>query len=127
MSPPLRAICIVPFGMEEGKERELTDQDFALLLGEQAAFRFFSHSTPKLSNGSEPVVGTILRNWKDELSELHPIETLLDKNEADGKTVRVKLKSKVTELGVLELWCVASDGRKWKLEFDIRQDKALPV
>ena len=45
---------------------------------------------------------------------------MLDKAEGDGKTIRVKLKSKVTELGVLELWCIAPDGRKWKLEFDIR-------
>jgi len=124
ISPPLRAVCIVPFGLEEGEERDLENQEFALVLGEQATFRFFSHATPKLSNGHEAAMGTIVRNWKQELSELHPIETLLDKAEGDGKTVRVKLKSKVTELGVLELWCVAPDGRKWKLEFDIRQDKA---
>lgn len=126
ITPPLRAVCIVPFGLEEGEERELENQEFALVLGEHATFRFFSHSTPKLSNGQEPTVGTVVRNWKQELSELHPIEALLDKAEGDGKTVRVKLKSKVTELGVLELWCAAPDGRKWKLEFDIRQDKVLP-
>lgn len=122
ISPPLRAVCIVPFGMEEGEERVLENQEFALVLGEQATFRFFSHGTPKLSNGEEPDVGMVVRNWKQELSELHPIETLLDKVEGDGKTVRVTLKSKVTELGVLELWCEAGDGRKWKLEFDTRQD-----
>jgi hypothetical protein len=121
MSPPLRACCIVPFGLEEGEERELGEQEFALILGEQATFRFFSHSTPLLSDGREPIVGTSVRNWKQELTELHPIETVLSKAEGDGKTVRVKLKSKVTELGVLELWCFAPDGRKWKLEFDIRQ------
>lgn len=122
-SPPLRAICIVPFGMEEGEENEMADQEFALVLGEPATFRFFSHATPQLSNGTEPTVGTIERNWSKELTELHPIETMLDKSESDGKTVRVKLKSKVTELGVLELWCVAGEGRKWKLEFDIRNER----
>lgn len=127
ISPPLRAVCIVPFGMEEGEERDLDHQEFALILGEQANFRFFSHATPKLSNGEEASVGTIVRNWKQELSELHPIETILNRAEGDGKTIHVKLKSKVTELGVLELWCVAADGRKWKLEFDIRQDKAAAV
>lgn len=124
VSPALRAVCIVPFGMEEGEERELSNQEFALILGEPATFRFFSHATPKLSNGIEPDMGTIVRNWKQELTELHPIETVLDKSGADGKTARIKLKSKVTELGVLELWCVASDRRKWKLEFDIRVDQA---
>lgn len=123
LSPPLRAICIVPFGMEEGEEKELSDQEFALVLGEQATFRFFSNATHQLTDGSEPTVGTVVRNWKNELTELHPIETQLKKVDGDGKTVRVKLKSKVTELGVLELWCVGSEDRKWKLEFDIRNDK----
>lgn len=122
-NPPLNAVCIVPFGMEEGEEKELSDQEFALVLGEQATFRFFSHATAHLSDGSEPQVGTVVRNWSKELTELHPIETILNKTEADGKTVRVRLKSKVTELGVLELWCIGAEGRKWKLEFDIRSTK----
>lgn len=127
INPPLRAICIVPFGLEEGEERELDQQEFSLILGEQATFRFFSHATPTLSNGTEPAMGTVVRQWKQELTELHSIETLLSKTENDGKTVHVKLKSKVTELGMLELWCMAPDGRKWKLEFDIRQDKTTSL
>lgn len=113
MEPPLKAVCVVPFGMEEGEERELTNQEFALVLGEQALFRFFS-------SGKEASIGSVVRNWRQELTELHPIEAMLDKMEGDGKTIRIKLKSKVTELGVLELWCAAEDGRRWKLEFDVR-------
>lgn len=120
---PLRAVCIVPFGMEEGTEQQLDAKEFSLVLGELAAFRFFSHATPQLSNGVVPEIGTVVKNWRQELTELHPIETVLEKNDTDGKIIRVKLKSKVTELGVLELWCEAHDGRKWKLEFDIRQEK----
>jgi molecular chaperone DnaK (HSP70) len=120
MSAPLKAICVVPFGMEEGSESELSNQEFALVLGEPSTFRFFSRNTRQMTNGDEPVVGSVVKTWKKELTELHPVETLLDKSDLDGKTVCVKLKSKVTELGVLELWCAANDGRKWKLEFDIR-------
>lgn len=122
VSPPLSAICIVPFGMEEGEEKELKEQEFALVLGEQATFRFFSHGTEKLGNGIEPAIGTVVRNWK-ELEELHPIETLLEKGEGEGKTVRVKLKSRITELGFLELWCMGEQDKRWKLEFDIRSKK----
>jgi hypothetical protein len=122
MSPPLKAVCVVPFGMEEGTEQSLQQQEFALVLGEQATFRFFSRSTRALSDGVEPSMGTTVRRWKGELEELHPIETLLSKKDEDGKTVKVKLKSKVTELGVLELWCEAEDGRQWKLEFDLRKE-----
>lgn len=122
MATPLKALCIAPLGMEEGTELELESQEFGLVVGETATFRFFSHATPKLSDGIEPVMGTVVRKWKQELKELHPIEARLDKAEGDGKTIRVKVGSRVTELGVLELWCKAADGRKWKLEFDIRKE-----
>jgi len=121
METPLNAVCVVPFDMEEGSELRLENKSFALLVGEKATFRFFSHATPKLQDGTEPVIGSVIKKWKQELSELHPIETLLNKQEGDGKTIQVQLTSKVTELGILELWCEAIDGRKWKLEFDIRK------
>jgi hypothetical protein len=34
----------------------------------------------------------------------------------------VRLESRVTEIGTLELWCVSRDGQqRWKLEFNIRE------
>lgn len=124
---PLKALCVAPFGMEEGSELELNAEEFSLLLGEPATFRFFSRSTSALSDGKEPIMGTLVRDWKSELTELHPIETLLS-DENDRKFVKVRLKTKVTELGVLELWCVADDNRKWKLEFDIRhKEEKCPI
>lgn len=120
-TPPIKPICVVPYGMEEGSEALLPDQQFALVLGETATFRFFSRATPSLSDGKTPEIGSWVLNWKNELTELHPIEALLPKGADDGKVVRVTLKAHVTELGVLELWCVAADGRSWKLSFDIRR------
>lgn len=118
---PIKAVCVVPFGMEEGTEQQLENQEFALVVGEPVSFRFFSHATPSLMGG----IGTIVKQWKQELTELHPLETKLEKGESDGKSIHVKLKAHVTELGILELWCVAGDGRKWKLEFDIRERKEV--
>jgi hypothetical protein len=103
--PSIKKVRLVPFGMEEGSEMTLEDQTFALLLDEPAVFRFYSQNSPS----------------QDDLKELHLIETLLHSQGEEGKIVWVKLKAKVTELGVLELWCIAQDGRKWKLEFDIRK------
>ena len=119
--PSLKAVCVVPFGMEEGSEQELPQQEFALVVGEPATFRFFSRSTKNLSDGSETILGTVVRNWKQEITELLPLETCLERCEGDGKVIRVKLKSRMTELGVLELWCVSDDGRQWKLEFETRK------
>lgn len=120
IATPIQAVCIVPLGMEEGTEQLLESQEFALTLGELATFRFFSHSIPQLTNGITPTIGTVVRNWKQELIELPSIEALLDKGDTDSKTIRVKLCAKVTELGILELWCIAQDGRQWKLEFSVR-------
>lgn len=125
MQPQLKAVCIAPFGLEEGTSLQLEHQEFALVVGEPATFRFFSHATPKLNSGVVPEMGTIVKQWKQELTELHPIETRLDSVEGDGKTIRVKIRTCVTELGVLEVWCIANDGRQWKLEFDIRKEAVM--
>lgn len=116
----LKAICVAPLGMEEGSSSQALAQEFALSVGQTATFRFFSLSHPHLSSGETPVVGTVVKKLGKELVELPSIETYLEKNEQDGKMVRVKLQSKVTELGFLELWCVSQDDRKWKLEFNVR-------
>ena len=56
------------------------------------------------------------------LEELPPLEATLDADGDAGRTVPVRLRAHVTELGTLELWCVARDGaRRWKLEFNVRQ------
>ncbi len=113
-APKVKKICVVPCGMEEGSEATLESQEFSLWLGEQVTFRFFSRS-------GEAHFGDYADATADsQLEELHPIETILDKEGSEGKTVQVKLKSKVTELGFLELWCESVDSKKWKLEFNLR-------
>ena len=44
--------------------------------------------------------------------------------ETEEDYVPVRFQSKITELGVFELWCVntTSPERKWKLEFSVRDD-----
>ena len=42
-----------------------------------------------------------------------------------GATIPVTLESRMTEVGTLELWCVARDGaRRWRLELNIRERDA---
>jgi hypothetical protein len=38
----------------------------------------------------------------------------------------VSFESVVTETGLLQLWCVARDGRRWKLEFNLRERVPAP-
>lgn len=114
VAPKIKKICVVPFGMEEGSEAILESQEFSLWLGELVTFRFFS------KNGEDQFGQYVEAAQEPTLEELHPIETILDQEGTDGKTVRVRLKSKVTELGFLELWCESAENQRWKLEFNLR-------
>ena len=115
MPPPMKALTVVPFGMEEGTAHQFADREFALVVGEPAEFRFFCSSTRKNDDA-----GVMLDEWKPEdLEELAPVEVTLAGNA--GEMVRVSLESDVTETGVLQLFCVARDGRRWKLEFNVRE------
>lgn len=119
MAPPIKALCVVPFGMEEGTEVDLPKQDFGLIVGQPAQFRFLSSVQRK-----EDVVGTIIDDWELEgLEELAPLEAVLPaEGTEEGTAVPVRLRAKVTEVGALELWCVARDGEgEWKLEFNVRE------
>ncbi len=121
MPRPLNALCVVPIGMEEGTEADVPSDEIGLVVGEQAKFRFFSSSTR-----TEDHPGELLRYWSDEeLAETDSVEAVLSAgDETEGDTVPVRFHSRVTELGVLELWCVGQKaGRRWKLEFSVRDEE----
>jgi hypothetical protein len=117
MPPPMKALTVVPFGMEEGTAHQYPDREFGLVVGEPAEFRFFCSPSRKNDDA-----GLLLDEWNpDELEELAPIEVTLPADGQAGEIVRVTLESAVTETGVLQLWCVGKDGRRWKLEFNVRE------
>ena len=118
MAPELQALCIAPFGMEEGTEEALHADEFGLIIGEPVRFRFFSSNSRR-----EDIVGSRLDYWNDdELEELDEIEvTLPVENHKPGEIVPVHLCAAVTEVGTLELQAVSQqDGDRWKIEFDVR-------
>jgi molecular chaperone DnaK (HSP70) len=115
MATPVKGLCVAPFGMEEGTEVELPVQEFALVVGEAAEFRFFGSSVRR-----DDAAGAIVDEWHlADLDELTPLEATL--GGPRGGTVPVRLSAHVTELGTLEVWCVAVQGTgRWKLEFNLR-------
>ena len=117
MKPPLKALTVVPFGMEEGGGHKIANRRFALRLGERAQFRLFQSTERK-----QDAPGEMLEEIAPEMEELTPVQVSLPGN--PGETVPVTLESLVTETGMLELWFVASDGRRWKLEFNVRPRSA---
>ncbi len=50
----------------------------------------------------------MIEDWGDDLEELSPLEVILQVDGEEHTTVPVTLESRVTEIGTLELWCVAA-------------------
>jgi len=118
MPPELQALCIAPFGMEEGSETDMLDDEFGLVVGEPVRFRFFGSKIRR-----EDTVGTRLDYWTDEeLEELDEIEiTLAEDGRKAGEVIPVYLCASITEVGTLELQAVSTkDEGQWKIEFDVR-------
>jgi molecular chaperone DnaK (HSP70) len=116
---PLRALCVAPIGMEEGTETDVPSGDIGLVVGEAAQFRFFSSAVRK-----QDKPGTVLPSWsEEELVETDSVEAVLPADEAiDEPYVPVRFHTRITELGVFELWCFSPPtGNRWKLEFSVRE------
>jgi hypothetical protein len=128
VAPPVTALCVAPFGMEEGTAAELPPQELFVVVGEKVGFRFFGSSVRR-----SDVAGTELRRWaKDELTELAPIEaTLPADGRRPGDVVPVHLHAAVTEVGTLTLEAVPTEAarrpgvtnERWKLELNVRGDR----
>ncbi len=100
VEPPVTAMCVAPFGMEEGTEASLPPHELGVVVGEPVRFRFFG-STVRRGDAA----GAVLEEWKSgELDELPPIEvTLPAEGRREGDVVPVRLRSQVTEVGMLLL------------------------
>jgi hypothetical protein len=118
--PPLKALCVVPQGMEEGSEVLIEGRDFALVTGQPAEFRFFSS---EVRSGDAP--GQIIPDAERELVEISLLEVDLDAVDdiPAGQPVPVQINALVTELGTLELWMKhTKSDRRWKVEFEVRTE-----
>ncbi|MEP6715026.1 MAG: Hsp70 family protein, partial [Terriglobia bacterium] len=115
-SAPVRALAVARFGMEEGTSVLIPDREFGLIVDRPAEFRFFCSATRK-----DDPPGTLLDDIGDELEELSPVEVRLASEGTSADIVPVSFETVITDTGLLQLWCVARDGRRWKLEFNVRE------
>ncbi|TCT21500.1 Hsp70 family protein [Thiobaca trueperi] len=123
MEPEIQALCLVPFGLEEGSAPVAPPQEFGLVVGEPVRFRFFGSSVRR-----EDQVGDLLDEWReDELEELDEIQTTLPaKDRKKGEVVAVRLQAAVTEVGTLELTAIPVDAtdEHWNVAFNTRGNGA---
>jgi hypothetical protein len=117
--PPLKALCVVPQGMQEGTELLIEGREFGLVTGGTAEFRFFSSS---VRSGDTP--GQILPDAERELDDAGLLEVAIPALDVPvGQVVPVRVSPVVTELGILELWMRHTNSdRRWKVEFQVRTE-----
>jgi len=125
IEPPVLALCVAPFGMEEGSQVALPAQELYVVVGEPVTFRFFG-STVRRSDAA----GAVLERWRaGELEELPHIElTLPPAGRAAGDVVAVHLQASVTAIGTLKLEAIAqaplSVDERWQIELSVRHGAA---
>jgi hypothetical protein len=112
---PVKALCVAPFGMEEGSESEIPEKEFGLIVGEPVRFDFLGSRTRHQDS-----IGSVVEDWEGEIEEITTLETRLEGE--PGTILPVTLQVKVTEVGTLEIWCASRrDDTEFKLEFNVRE------
>jgi hypothetical protein len=120
VEPPVTAMCVAPFGMEEGTEAALPAHELGVVVGEKVRFRFFGSTSRR-----EDAAGTEI-DPVGTLEELAPIEvTLPAEGRREGDVVPVRLRAQVTEVGTLLLEALPTKAVKkderWAIELSVRE------
>lgn len=119
-----RGVCLLPRGSEEGREQRLTDRVFSLRLGEPVHFGLVATTGDRTCSPGELVAVD-----RERFRTLPPLATVLDgaaDSDTSAREVRVQLAAMLTDVGTLEIDCVATDeatvdlNRRWRMEFQLR-------
>ncbi|MFZ4286202.1 Hsp70 family protein [Variovorax sp. HJSM1_2] len=113
-----RGICVLPLGAEEGKAVTLAKRTFALRLGRPV--RFFLASSV---SDTQAQAGDLVDLSQPGFVRLPPIATVVQ-GQGHAHEVLVQLSTALTEVGTLEMYCVAvaDPKQRWQLEFQLRGD-----
>ena len=114
--PPLKALCVVPFGMEEGTEATIPAGSSAWSSASRPS------SASRLDRPQSDHVGTLVEDWGDDMEELSPLDVTAARRRAARDGRAGDARKPCHRVGTLELWCVSRDQtQRWKLELNIRE------
>jgi len=110
-----QALCLVPRHAEEGADIEVP-RTFALRLDQPVRFPLYATTRARFE-----APGDVVTVDEASFQALPPVETVLRATSGGKSEVPVKLRAALTEIGTLEVFCVAEDrDARWKLEFGLR-------
>jgi molecular chaperone DnaK (HSP70) len=113
-------VCILPRGTQPGQELLLQDRAFALRVGQPVRF-------PLASSNGAAAAGQLVDLAAIDALRLPPLAAVLPAGQGGGKReIEVRLASMLTEVGTLQVSCVAAGdpARRWQLEFQLRGAEA---
>ena len=119
-----RAVCMVPRGADEGRELRLDGRVFSLRLGQPVCVNLVTTAADL-----DCAVGQLVDLDPDQVRRLPPLVTVLGAApDAAGvaREVPVQLAATLTDIGTLEIECVATEGTpggprdRWRMEFQLR-------
>jgi molecular chaperone DnaK (HSP70) len=120
----LTVLCVAPRGMHEGERITVDQHPLEALTNRPVRFRLFSSS--ELTGN---LAGDLLNVPVDSLAEQEPLYTVLRfARSSQDVALKVALEVHLSELGALELDCVAlgtgHEADRWRLAFDLRAPQA---
>jgi molecular chaperone DnaK (HSP70) len=113
------AVCVIPRGTEEGEKHSIAQRTFSLTIGQPVQFPLYSTTAHRVDKAGD------LIEVNESFQTLPPLHTVFKAADTKTRSLPVHLEAILTELGTLELWCVAvTGGERWRLEFDLRGSAA---
>jgi len=118
----LKAVCVLPFGIEEGTTLSLANREFAVLTNRPVSFTLYSSTTRRDQHGEVAVFD------EEQIHRHAPLVTMLPYGKKSRQTeLGVQLRASFTEVGTLELWCESlKTHHRWRLQFELRGDEGQP-
>ncbi|RCW70222.1 Hsp70 family protein [Pseudorhodoferax soli] len=116
-----QGVCVLPHGTPEGEVVRLQAQRFSLRLGRPVRFNLATSAVDLRHSAGDLVA------LQGDLQRLPPIATVLQPRAGAAGEVQVLLEAQITEVGTLEMHCVAADAprQRWQLQFQLRSEAAM--
>ena len=117
----IKAVCVLPYGTNEGTTLPLLDREFSVLANRPVSFHLYSSTVWHDAHGE------IADLDPDEVHRHAPLVTLLRYGKKlQQMELAVRLSVSFTEVGTLELWCESvSSAHRWRLQFELRREASV--
>jgi hypothetical protein len=114
----VRAVAVLPRGVQEGTQVDLSTRVFTVLTNRAVAFPLYS----SLVRTDPPGEAVTLEDARDDLHRHAPLASVLRYGKRSRQAeIPVHLSVRFTELGTLELWLQSAETEhRWRLQFQLR-------